>query len=137
MKSFKFYSLLVAVSLFTMIGLFVPGAVARAQSNSYAVLCIENNTGMKINYLYRWGTRNWQTSQLADDEYDVHSWRYTSDSAISPNFQIKFDANLTGRVYYRIYNLDRYQAPERNCAWGKVYVFAEAGYQELELYVND
>jgi len=136
-KNFKLHSLFVVIGLLAMLGLLTPANVARAQSNSYAVLCIENNTGMQINYLYRWGNRSWQSSRLDADEYDVHSWKYTSGSTVSPDFQIKFDADLTSGVYYQIYDLERYQAPQRDCAWGKIYSFEEAGYQELDLYAND
>lgn len=136
MKRFQFF-VLAAVIVLGLASVLVSAKPAQAQSSSYAVLCIENNTGMKINYLYRWGSGSWNSASLNAGTVDTHSWKYGSGGAYSPNFEIKFDADLTSRTYFRAYDLDRYQSPNQSCRWGKSYAFELSYRGIIDLFAND
>ncbi len=115
----------------------MPTKSASAASNPYAVVCLVNNTGTTINYQYKWGSQRWKSDQLKADENVVHSWAYDRGSESSPEFKVKFDADYSDGVDYKVYRLDRYQAASKSCYEGKMYNFESVDNETIDLYDTD
>jgi hypothetical protein len=110
----------------------------RNNDNSYAVVCLENETNIDINYSFRWGTGQWQTRTVDAGRSRWHSWEYDSDSRSSPNFEIEFDADTrSGSTRYLNYDLERYQNETESCSGARLYVFQRDGSRWIDLYSRD
>jgi hypothetical protein len=80
---------------------------APAQAAMAGAVCIANAAGIKLNFDYRWGTGQWQASQIASGESRWFSWTYDTAEHISPVFEISYDDNLAPGLTEQRYVLDR------------------------------
>jgi|GEM_PF-6761633 len=95
----------------------------------YALVCITNETNHSINFGYRWGdSGSWSDVTLAPDRAYRFWWTYDEGSRNSPEFNIRFDENLTSYTYWRYYDLERYAVPSTDsCNAGRQYHFDYVG----------
>lgn len=89
----------------------------------YGLICLRNDTDITINYSYRWGSGNWQSSNVDMGRVRTHWWTYESGSRTSPTFEIRFDEDLSSRSYNREYSLQRHASAATNCDDGYEYEF--------------
>lgn len=132
-------------SLFFIASIFLSFIQARAEPNQdlstitdaneeesgakqFAVVCLRNESGIPLNYTYRWGNGAWQTVSVPAGRNNWFSWRYSPDSSSSPHFEVQFDYDLRpGRNSKKTYSLVRYQAQFESCEFGKQYRFTRTG----------
>jgi hypothetical protein len=106
-------------------------APAAAAANRFALTCFENRTDLTLRYQTRWGNDGqWSSTTIAPGERRWHSWRYERPNQNrSPVLHVRFDGDLTARMYKQAYSLKSYAAPqEGDCkSYGKEYVFRYDG----------
>ncbi|MEM6284337.1 MAG: hypothetical protein AAF787_19250 [Chloroflexota bacterium] len=104
----------------------------------YAMVCIENATSQSLNFSYRWGSGNWQTSTIRPGAQLWFSKEYSSPTGPrnSPAFVIDFDANMGGGADDReTYTLERTASPEQSCDGINAYTFDfVSGRNRINLY---
>jgi hypothetical protein len=119
---------IVPVALSTLCALFAPDASA---ANRFALTCFENRTDLTLRYQTRWGRDGqWTSSSIEPGARRWHSWRYERPNQnSSPVLHVRFDGDLTARMYKQTYSLKSYAAPqEGDCkSYGKEYVFRYDG----------
>jgi hypothetical protein len=95
-------------------------------ANRYGVVCLMNETGVTINYIYKVGNNGtWQEQQLEPNgrRWFWHQYDRANEDR-SPPFYIKFDSDLrAGRRFAIEYHLTRYAAIGQGCECGKRYAF--------------
>lgn len=97
-------------------------------ANQFGVLCLLNETGIGVNYSYKWGNNPWKSANVSAGNHRWHAWRYAPGSSSSPTFQIDYDYDLRpGRNSRKTYTLKRYSAPFEACDYGKKYKFKRVG----------
>lgn len=105
-----------------------------AGPNQFAVVCIVNESGINVNFSYRWGDGSWNSRSTEAGHSRWFSWKYAPGGSSSPRFQITFDYDLrSGRDSRKTYTLDRYAAPFEDCNYGKKYKFMRTG-DFIDLY---
>ncbi len=92
-------------------------------SNRYGVVCIINETNTTINYDYRWGTESWTSTSVNSNNRRWHSWEYRSGSQSSPDFQVRFDNDMTSGINRITYTLSRNAMRTQSCDGARQYVF--------------
>ena len=102
----------------------------------YAVINITNLVDETIYYSYRWGNGTWRSDSVNPGICAYYCYEYSYGSQSSPNFQIRFDSDMSTLTYWKIYNLDRYAARYCDCEDGKKYYFAIDIYGNLDLYAK-
>lgn len=102
------------------------------QIDRWGAYCIINRTGRVLNYRYRWGQGDWQTTPIDPDQSWIHSWTYEG-SFSSPDAQIQFDADLTNGTEWVTYDLSRYRISEKTCQQAYRYEFVTSGNNRVDL----
>jgi hypothetical protein len=88
-----------------------------AYAQNYAVACLHNATGQRINLTWRWGNRDWSAPKyLASDEYYILAWE---DNGYAPKLDLRMDADMTDGTDWRVFHLDTYATYSKNCREGK------------------
>jgi hypothetical protein len=100
----------------------------------YGLVCLVNRTDWAINYSYKWGDGDWQSTKVNAHGNRSHWWNYAPGSHSSPNFTVRFDADFTSSTDYKKYYLTRYQASDTSCWEGKVYNFQKIGPNAIDLF---
>ena len=104
----------------------------------YGALRLVNRFRFDVPYLYRWGNNSWRAKTLAANTTRWHSWRYRSIKPISPNFQVKFDADLQGgKIDARTYSLKRYRSSGKPHPNAKKYQFTKVASRRLDLLPSE
>jgi hypothetical protein len=104
----------------------------------YAALRLINRFGFNIPYRYRWGNNSWKSKILSSNTFQWHSWKYQSPRPRSPNFQIRFNADLReGKIDARTYSLKRYQSSGKPHESTKKYQFTKVASRRLDLLPSE
>lgn len=104
----------------------------------YGALRLINRFGFNIHYIYRWDSNSWKSKTLSPNTFRWHAWAYQSSRPRSPNFQIKFDADLRrGKIDARNYSLKRYQSSGKPHPSAKKYQFTKVAGRRLDLLPSD
>ncbi|MGC9505032.1 hypothetical protein [Baaleninema sp.] len=118
--------------------LITGGLSLPTQANSrarFALTCVGTETGDTINFQARWGSNDtWESYSVRPGRWAMftHDYDYPGENR-SPQFQIRYDDDLSSDVHIVITDLDSYAAENRYCEGeGATYTFHSRG---LELYV--
>lgn len=102
--------------------------------NQFAVVCLINDTGITVNFQYKWGNGSYRSKSISSGRRHWFSQKYRVGSRSSDTFHIKFDYDLRrGRDTKKYYTLNRYQAQFQDCDSGKKYRFSRSG-DFIDLY---
>jgi hypothetical protein len=96
----------------------------------YAMICIRNSTSHPVPYSYHWGDRAWQDMTVDAGGAQWHSFALEGGSEKSPDFQIRFDDDLSSPG--REYTLARHTSTSQDCSGAKAYEFRVK--EGVELY---
>ena len=106
-------------------------------AGSFALTCIETNTGYTINFQYRWGEEDgWTSTSVEPGRWRMtwHMYDYPDENR-SPQLQVRYDDDLTSSSNYVITSLDSYAAYKKDCEGeGKKYRFWS---RHSELFIGD
>lgn len=100
-------------------------------ANRFALTCFKNDTDITLKYQTKWGKDGeWTSSTIEPGAKRWHSWKYDRPNQnSSPVLNVRFDGDLSARMYKQTYSLKSYAAPqEGDCrSYGKEYVFRYDG----------
>jgi hypothetical protein len=70
-------------------------------------VCLINSTSIKLNFVYRWGTGEWQKGEVEPGGSQWFAWKYATAEHVSPVFEIAYDNSLAEGITDQRYVLDR------------------------------
>lgn len=85
------------------------------RANTHGCACVHNETGLAVNFRYRFGTGDWKKVRLKPNWNDAICWRYGSGKHTSPELKFEIDVDLTKGNAWTIYALKRIQSPGNTC----------------------
>jgi hypothetical protein len=109
------------------------------KGDRFGIICLSNQTQNKVNYRYQWGNAEWKSESIEPGVLRSHYWKYPFvNENSSPNFNIRFDANLTtGNVTTKQYVVKRTASSHVDCKKLSVrdtFKYTGPNKAELELY---
>jgi hypothetical protein len=113
-------------------------AAPTVSAKNFALACVSSATGDTIYFEYRWGNDDWEAVTAEPDQWQMLMWHYNyRNENRSPQLQVRYDDDMSGREHYVITDLEAYAANDENCEGeGKTYHFHDRG-SELFLVEDD
>ena len=116
----------------------IVSAVGAANAaDRFGVIGVENSTKVVIRLQHRWGTSGaWASDTLPPGERKWYWWTFTKPNEDkTPQFQVRFDSDLSPGQFVENYDLTAYQAPAHEWVNAHKYIFRyDGGGKFIELY---
>lgn len=84
-------------------------------ANTHGCACVHNETGVPVNFRYRFGDGDWKKVKLQANWNDAICWKYSGGSHASPDLRFELDVDMTKGNAWTIYGLTRVQSPGSTC----------------------
>jgi hypothetical protein len=94
-----------------------PAAPSASQAQVFGCACMHNQTGMNVNFRYKWGDEDWRNRQVAPGGNYALCWGYGTGSHVSPPLLFKLDRDVGPGTAWTTYTINRMQSPQNNCAF--------------------
>jgi hypothetical protein len=91
-------------------GMSLPG-----HANTHGCACLHNETGLPVNFRYRFGSGDWKKVRLKANWNDAICWRYDRGRRSSPELKFEIDVDMTKGNAWTTYALTRVQSPGNTC----------------------
>jgi hypothetical protein len=105
-------------------------------ADRFGVIGVENATHVTIRLNHRWGNAQWGSDVLTPNEKKWYWWTFShANEDKTPQFQVRFDSDLSPGTFYEKYDLQAYQAPAHEWDNAHKYIFRYDGNKKfIELY---
>ena len=102
-------------------------------SIKYALVCLINKTGSKVDYQYRWGAETWKTESIKSNKNKLLYREYSESKRTSPEVEIQFYIGHVSSEDLKKIQLKKYTSSIKKCSFGKKYFFRINSESKIDL----